>query len=337
LRNYFRNNVTAAIATNPDTGNGGFGYWTPFNSATNPGNFNPMVFADENGNIRYPKYRGSCMEEVGVDHDLVSFSDYAMLEFLGNEAYACRQGFSADHRIAGQLDYLGYQIKNFSAWGCSQATSIYACDSGITIDGLVTRGCTAFRNANEPPCRILNADIQIAQGDWPGIDYSGGADRYMRLEVADCYFRCAVGILLEFASDGGDFEEPYVHDAYIDGCKFQAPAGSQSYKSIVAEYRVAWAPCLPHRTYVTRYQGVANNNFRVRYTQQKANVIVPYAADLIAEGAEPTRVARWACPEKGLTNAQCWTKYKRAIGGEVAPSGASATARPEIVGLTSPT
>src|SRR5207248_4022269 len=84
------------------------------------------------------------------------------------------------------------------------------------------------------------------------------------------------------------------------------------------------------QVYVYGYNGVSTDNFRVYYTQQAADFVVPQT-QLNSWDGSPRLVG---APVAGLTNAQAWATYNVAIAGSVAPS--AATTRAGIGGLVTP-
>jgi hypothetical protein len=80
---------------------------------------------------------------------------------------------------------------------------------------------------------------------------------------------------------------------------------------------------------VEDWQGVKGDSFRIFYDEQRADFVVP---STIPNKLYPGPKVLGA-PEAGLTNAQTWSKYKIAIGGQVAPC---VKTRPTIRGLVCP-
>jgi hypothetical protein len=75
---------------------------------------------------------------------------------------------------------------------------------------------------------------------------------------------------------------------------------------------------LSDRVFVYDHNGVAGNNFRVYYTSQAPDAIVPQTAI----GEWDNEVITGA-PIAGLTNSQSWAQYGIAVAGEVAPADAT--------------
>ncbi len=74
----------------------------------------------------------------------------------------------------------------------------------------------------------------------------------------------------------------------------------------------------PDQVFLLGFQKMLGSNTQVFYDEQRPDRLVPAWGDQTFEGAFHFRL--WGVPEAGLTNAQAWAKYGKAIAGGVAPS-----------------
>jgi hypothetical protein len=86
-------------------------------------------------------------------------------------------------------------------------------------------------------------------------------------------------------------------------------------------------PVLINTVSVIAYNGVAGDDFRVYFQQQRPHgLTVPYTEDLpYVEG-----LYRQGAPQRGLDNQAAWDTYRIAIAGAIAPCQLT---RPEIQGF----
>ena len=86
----------------------------------------------------------------------------------------------------------------------------------------------------------------------------------------------------------------------------------------------------PNPVVVYDFNGVAGDNFRLYFTQQAANFVLPQT--VVDPDTGITRLL--GSPVAGLTNAQNWAQYGIAFAGEIAPP--TATTRDHVLGLVVP-
>lgn len=238
-------------------------------------------------------------------------------------------------------------VKDFRVWHVFGKAYFNYETKHLTFDGAVIRGDWAqfayglgFNTSGfyagdylVRQFKITNSDIQGV-----GVGFDAGNTGGETQVIENTYFRsyCGITILPQYHNMGGancmnrtlilrnnTFELLNVPDMYnwVFPRTFIAMAGlpqSEGTNYIVQD-----------DVFVYGYNGNANDNFRLYYSEQAANAIVPQTT--YYPDGRPMVVG---APVAGLTNAQAQQQYGVAYGGSIAP--ATAVGRNRIVGLAQP-
>ena len=318
VNNTFRNNVACSCWGDPSkpivnelgAEVGGYGYWF----------VNNTTYATRKFTV--PKRDGT----------LYTFTAgwQGVLEFTGNEAYTVRGGVYIDHRKGWR-----HALKDLRVWGSygnvDHGIAVVVYDTatpagtglGVVIDGLIARGCSVDSYSNIET-QLICCDIRGSKVGFRDRSNNGGLDIYAS------YFQNDLDILLllsQSAGQGGVELKPG------DAIKrtFLGNVQCRGMQHIRLDYQQdantrSRVPVLRNAISVATWQGIVDDDFRIYFHEQHADFVVPATSEI-----PPGPQWRVGAPEVGLTNAQCWAKYKIAIGGAVAP--ATAEVREKIHGL----
>lgn len=319
--NYVRDNVATNIIGDQPLAAYGFKYYQTYV-----------------GNVNIPARQGADPDQNAITVDANSLP---MLEFARNEVYGATEsgltvwwlGAWGDNPRNGAPSV----VKDFKVWNVHY-TAFYGYPmQNVIFDGIVVRGDLSkgldtmgfyFADYSANNTIIRNADIQgVKTGIWIPT-YTVGSFR-----VESSYLRNEVNIRARtmYTVNGSSNMPPRF--AVIDNVRFAAPAG-KTLQTISLEYfdpqpTYGANYIQSDAIYVTRYNGVANDNFQVFFKEQAPDFITPQ----MNANNVPSRPSIGS-PEAGLTNAQNWAKYKLSVGGAVAPVGSSSQlTKPEINGL----
>lgn len=318
VNNHIRNNVACSCWGDPSkpivnelgAEVGGYGYWF----------VNNTTYATRKFTV--PKRDGT----------LYTFTAgwQGVLEFTGNEAYTVRGGVYIDHRKGWR-----HALKDLRVWGSygnvDHGIAVVVYDTatpagtglGVVIDGLIARGCSVDSYSNIET-QLICCDIRGSKVGFRDRSNNGGLDIYAS------YFQNDLDILLllsQSAGQGGVELKPG------DAIKrtFLGNVQCRGMQHIRLDYQQdantrSRVPVLRNAISVATWQGIVDDDFRIYFHEQHADFVVPATSEI-----PPGPQWRVGAPEVGLTNAQCWAKYKIAIGGAVAP--ATAEVREKIHGL----
>ncbi len=262
-----------------------------------------------------------------------------------NEAYGCLHGHELWRESA-------FTVRDSIAWNCHQGLVPRATEP-LVIDGMIVRGDSeVLGDSDDPTIGVPNRYYPVT-GQLKRLDISGMAigvkqqtprgtneanGRQFDVLIEDSVFACPVGVRID-----GDLH--YKRDAVgqsltlLRNCKF---TGKKSVDMILP-FGNDINPLAADEVYVERFQAQPSANFRLYYELQAPSVIVPFATPdsgvhnlapdqdeaLFHDGQKHFRIR--GLPEKGLTNAQAWEKYRKAWAGSVAP--VSAKRHPTLGGL----
>ncbi len=304
--------------------------------------------------VRIPKFPGA---DTTVASQITSYrmQQLKLLEFSNNIAYASRSGVTfwdtGSHANVFNLEVRDLNgniaenlVKNMTLWHINRYGFYGYGINRVTFDTWKQYGdisSLAESPYNDPiglffsdyPARntkVLNSNFQ---GLRRGILIPGKAgdstDEFGNTPslflVKDSFFSTTRGIHSEATWSVGDASALVPRRIEIENSRFQDNPGNPGYNpyypnDIGKNIHYAIAPTndlsstYAHQnlvqltTFIVRnFNGVAGDNFRVFAREQAPNVIVPQTGQHIG------------VPEAGLTNAQVWLKYGKAISGAVTP------------------
>jgi hypothetical protein len=281
--------------------------------------------------------------------DIIDGNNVAMAEFSDNEAYGATEsgltfwwagwGMSYAYGPQPPADRAPTLIKDLRVWHVHNKGIFQYESSAVTIDGFVVRGlnpigggcCGIGYEGGDyiaDGVTIRRADIQGMMIGIQPTSLTGPRGAAFRVESSTLrnYMNVAVNTMF-ITAPTPDALPP--RKVVLDRVKFlEPPPGAAQYFAIAANFHTMPVRTLIQRDeiIVTAYNGVAGDDFRVFYTEQAPEFVVP-ASVPIENGWFSVKGA----PSPGLTNAQAWAAHKIAIAGAVAPC---ATTRPGIKGFT---
>ncbi len=299
-------------------------------AANAPLDFGFKYFPYYIGSVRIPNFPGADTTMAG-QFTLQNGNAIPIKEFVGNEAYgATPGGFSYwwlgtqdNSPVANATWSVVKDLKVWHAW--DKAVYDYPANM-LTLDGLIVRGKSA--NANEfsvgfyagdymaKHLLIVNADIQgMTYGIIPSTNSGGGVQ-----VIRNSYLRNVVNISLQTPyTSGAEARAIPPRKVVIRNVRFDTvPSPWPTVAARDLEFKYAAIPVrnLVQRdnVYVYEADGVASDNYRAFYAEQRPNFVMPQ-----------TVVSQWnthwveGAPVAGLTNQQTWNTYGLAIAGSVAP------------------
>ncbi len=283
------------------------------------------------GNQTLPAFKGADHSQAGQGITL-DMNGTPLREFARNEVYgASRKGitywwintFGTGYPRDGGPSV----IKDMRIWNVYEDAVYHYEVKDLTLDGLVVRGQGEGTGlvggdyvANN--FTIRNADIQgMATGIFVPTMSDGGT-----FTIEDSYLRNGVNIQvtpLTTSSYRADVLQP--RKIIVRNVRFDAPQGG-SLTAIKMDFNGGGAGgqhnwIQKDQVFVYDYNGIAGNNFQVFFKEQAAGYVVPQT--VLNEDGTPNQLGS---PEDGLTNQQNWSKYRIAIGGEVAPDSSTTLA-----------
>jgi hypothetical protein len=335
--NYVTNNIVSDLDVNGPYGYG-FEYYTLYGSSEQP-----------LGKVNIPAYQGADPSQPG-QYQTVDMNLMPILQFQGNEAYGAMAiglsywdiNYDPNSSVAPLAS--GGVIKDFIAWNFWQA-GVYAYPgNNITIDGLVERGDASVTASGDGAVGISDGDyyqgnLTITNADIQGqaVGISVPVNTSGTTTIENSHLADLIGIdvpALWNVSYTANAIPP--RNVVINNVAFAAPWAGAAFTSINMDWytqnQLANGTVNVTQTDVVKvynYDQIAGDNFQLFYTQQAANFVVPQTISN-SDGTPKLKGA----PVAGLTNAQAWTLYGIAIGGEVAPS--TATQLNGIIGLVAP-
>ena len=330
--------------TEPDLGHEGSGFW--FNGPNNivranvAANGERWGFYAENRTAcdmqaapscigaRFPAFPGAdpTVEEESAFDDNITRTPWP--EFARNEAY----GATTD----------GFDMYAQHKWGCaiSGAGSDCSMEHGSTFRDLVVwhHSDKAFTGGY---ARWLTIDGIRVRGGSIGVEggVSGASDWTIRR--ADIQ-GTGVGLITGYNTTllvgsllAGNRWDVFNHSHVVLPTPWRSEAGVvirnsrlRSKRAIVMKWGLThgnnWI-ALRDRLLVYDYNGDPEDDFQVFFREQAPRATVP------ATGVDKaSRLAIKGCPKAGLTNQQCWKRYRIAVAGAVAPC---TRGRPRITGI----
>jgi hypothetical protein len=324
VNNHVRDNVAANVFSTADPGAGGYVL----------GNF-------YTGRMTIPSAQGSHLS-IPVDPFKQSILEFDDNEFYGTGSSAITVwNVGAFGASFGQLsDGDQSVITDFTAWHYWGSGIVIYASEKVDFDGLTLLGdYHLFRDQPQNAAlggyvigdyvntRVVVSNANI-QNHKVGIVPSTMAFDLPQT-FKDSYLRNAVNVRMVRLYITGDPENIAPRKVYLDNIVFATPTVpslGRVWKNIEMYFGNGGALNLIQKNelYVTNYNGVAGDNFRVYYYEQAADFVIPQTI--------PGRLV--GSPEAGLTNRQNMDKYGIAISGSIAP--ASAVQRAGIHGLVSP-
>jgi G8 domain len=323
VSNYVRNNVVANV----------------FNSGRSAG-FVLTNFVDHHG-LKIPVAPGSTQRKIVDGYAL------PILQFDGNETYGtAMHGLSVWHVGCWGTYFMNdgspeSWIRGFTAWHYSRIGVYNYPNEGLNFDGLtlfgdfeqLRRGMNGHQygyaagDYAAAGTEIANANIQ---NNWVGISNSTKSFGQPQ-SVRDSYLRNQINVYVESMYHNGSPESIQPRVIYLGNILFATPSidfgNRRPVANIIMGYQTSKNVNVVQtdEVFVTSYNRVAGDDFRVYYHQQLADFVVPKS--------EPDRLV--GSPVAGLTNQQNWDLYGIAIAGSIAPANASE--RNGIYGLVSVT
>jgi hypothetical protein len=318
--------------------------------------------------VKIPKFPGA---DTSVASQTTSYrmQSLKLLEFSNNIAYASRSGVTfwdtGSHANVFNVEVRDLNgnlaenlVKNMTLWHINRYGFYGYGVNRVTFDGWKQYGdiaSLAESPYNDPmglffsdyPARNIKVINSNFQGLRRGIVVSGkggdNTDEYGNAPslwlVKDSFFSTTRGIQSDTMWSVGGADVLVPRRIEIENSRFQDNPGNPGYNpfypnDIGKNIHYALAPTndlsstYAHQNFVQRteyivrnFNGVAGDNFRVFAREQAPNVVVPQTGQHIG------------LPEAGLTNAQAWAKYRKAINGAVAPC---ATTRVNVHGFVCP-
>lgn len=318
------------------------------------------IYGGDNGpgpDVRVPSYPGA--DPHGPDHVRIAPETMHLLQFDGNEAYASHMGL--------ELWYLGYEtyynpttrfvattevngarlwhINHTAIWG-EQAHNVNVNNAVIIADRTqlsqfnVSVGIELQRvnNVTVNNATVHNAAIGI---ETPVRTAALGSRRLIHetqpYVIAGGVLRNSRNIVVRTTSEDASGEAPPRHVVIRDVRFCADPNSVGNAQNIVMIYRDGRFTNVVQQDVVEveGFNGQAGVDFRLFYNEQRPDFVVPQTGSRPLEGHNSPIGA----PVAGLTNAETWEKYRLAIGGAVAPGGASSPERvnvPGVIGLAFP-
>jgi hypothetical protein len=318
--------------------------------------------------VRIPKFPGA---DTSITSQTTSYrmQQLKLLEFSNNIAYASRSGVTfwdtGSHANVFNLEVRDLNgnvaenlVKNMTLWHINRYGFYGYGVNRVTFDGWRQYGdITSLAESpyNDPmglffsdyPARNIKVLNSQFQGLRRGILVSGkggdNTDEYGNTPslflVKDSFFSTTRGVQSDATWSVGSAEVLVPRRIEIENSRFRDNPGNPGYNPFYPNdlgknihYAIAptndLASTYAHQNlvqsteYIVRnFNGVVGDNFRVFAREQAPNVIVPQTGQHIG------------VPEAGLTNAQAWSRYGKAISGAVAPC---ATTRVNIHGFVCP-
>jgi hypothetical protein len=310
---------------------------------------------------RVPKFPGADTRN-DTDVQIVDMRRLALLEFSHNTAYASRSGVTfwdtgsnSNTTTLEVTDINGNLkenlVKNMSLWHINRYGFYGYGVNRVTFDHWVQRGdiqVLAESPYNEPiglffsdyPARnlkVLNSDFQGLRTAIFAPGKSGDTDDVYgsapgTVLIKDSFFSATRGVLTQTPWSVGDASHLVPRYIEIDNSTFQDNPGNPGYNpyyptEVGKNIHFAIAPTVDlastyaHQNLVLKsdivvknFNRVLGNNFRVFALEQAPNIIVPQTGQHIG------------VPVAGLSNAQTWSTYQKAIGGAVTPCTTRQTA-----------
>lgn len=257
----------------------------------------------------------------------------AIQEWDGNEAYGCTRGMEwwwvnaeeeAGHTGGPTV------MRNMRIWHCWEMMTFPYPNSQLTIDGALINGDFAQLGQGSNVAAFFKEDYlhdrfeiknSTIQGCASGIYCSSRC--LGEYKVTNCYFRNGSGVDAEdIWENGGDSSTFHTRLVRVKGCRHD-PLPGQTTPNAVNKYKPPDSELiqkntnivLSNRVLVEDYQGVVGRNYEVYNAGQAANAILVQSQNLLT-----------ACPAAGLTNAQAFAQFGKALYGEVMPASVTTVA-----------
>lgn len=364
LQNSFVLKVNAAAGggngTNRGTGDLGWegaGFWFrgPNNTVMDnvaagiAGDFGFKILQWNLGTIRVPNFRGADTSVAG-QYTTVPGTAIPFRGFERNEVYSSLGGLQywwvcavSNTAAPCQADTV---FKDFHVWHISKYGIYHYPATRLLIDGYVARNKASAVNAMgffgqdyyTENFTIANADIQgMAIGIIPTT--RGG-----KQTIRDSYLRNVVDLQVETLwSSDSELRKMPPRDITVSNVRFDllkpVPGSSVTASWAIEMFhqnRLGRNLVQSDQVFVKAYNGVAGDDFTLRYLQQAPTFVVP-PTQLRANGdhaVEGLPILNEGTPQQtfvtGLTNTQAWAQYKIAFAGSISPC---ATTRAGIVGF----
>jgi hypothetical protein len=308
---------------------------------------------------RIPKFRGA---DTSVDANIKMVPTFVrpMLPIDNNEcASASHFGMEVWWTQAGleglrpDVTFQNLPFKNSTFWrigGVDRAGQLQGGAISVHYADAVFDGVTAVNEGGSGLAVVAvndgggmglgNGYGTIANADIRGFDTAFAHGGQLALPAhwrfTNAFFQSRNGIPLTNVGEQASIP-PAIDGSQIATVDFTnvtfAPVGSSPLKAIQTTFIRDTSRGLEGRRRirinVRSHQGVAGDDFRVYFTGQAPDAPAP--GPNTNQGGDPYS---FGCPEPGLTNQQCWDRFKMATLLQVAP--ANSTRRPEIAGLVGP-
>jgi hypothetical protein len=334
----------------------GFNNYVRNNVATNS-TASGFTYFGNTVDFNIPLFRGADTITPG-QFRTVSGIEMPILQFEGNETYGeTAEGVIVwNHGVYGAniLGNVGTGVlKDFRAWHFHYVGMFLYIVNNIVIDGAVLRndwnvqtGWTGIQSGD-----YLTANLTIRNVDFQGLlrGWEVGIRTIGDQVIENSYLRNRINI--DIGSLSGPWEEQH-RRVIIRNVRFGSPPTPEPTD---ANIRMTFSPdasqfLFRDEIFVYDYNGVASDDFRIYYYEQRADFVVPVAVEVWGWW-------RQGSPVEGLTNQQLWdnwewrwnadlqrTEYRPytgesgwqrvAVAGAIAPSNAQE--RTGIIGLVAP-
>jgi hypothetical protein len=301
------------------------------------------------GSTRVPNFKGADTNVEG-EYTTRTASNMVLLEQANSEVYGSINGIVIWNLcgVSGGYyppDCQRSTIRDFKMWNTPNHSGFFYPTANLTFDGYVVRGTKEHLNSVHDSSiglwfgdyathnvEIRNADIQgMKVGIATPIFASGTA------LIENSYLRNVIDINVEtMGAPGSGPDGRYLppKKQVIRNVKFDlVPENLVSADNILRKIHMGYnlqsgAAGLSQldETYVYDYDQNAGENFRLYYTQQRAEFIMEQTRNLAG-----TSLWLAGCPEAGMTNQQCHDQHGVATAGAIVPSNCLVT-RPDITG-----
>ncbi len=283
------------------------------------------------GKRNIPTFQGADPSQPGQFVTL-DMNATPLLQFEGNEAYGALDGgltiwWLGTFGTTPNLQTPESVVKDFRVWNATYYGMFLYENYHLTIDGLVVRGQGGIGIFIAD---YLTYDLDITNADIQGMDVGYGAstsggDSTQTIENSYLHNIADVVVPNMWTSS---YRADYIgsRKVVIRNDQFDVRPLWWSTQTPLA-IRMDWDTTgvrnltASDEVDVYAYNQVSGDDFRVYYTQQAPDYIVPQAV----YNSDGTPMDTGA-PVAGLTNQQSWDEYHIAIGGAVAPSTAESMA-----------
>jgi G8 domain len=295
-------------------------------AANTPGDYGYKVFPYFIGNVRVPKTPGADTAANG-EVTVIGGNALPLKDFIRNEAYGAMVGGLSywwlntvgDKAVANSTPAV---IKDFHVWHFTGSAILHYPSSAVVIDGLVVRGRAGSGRYGFNGLDYMAKDILINNADIQGMTYGIAPSTHSGsgvFVVKDSYLRNAVNVFVGTPyTSAAEARNIPPRRIVLRNVKFDVPVTGSAVPLRAIQMKFDTAPVRnliqKDEVYVYAFNGVASDNFKVFYSEQRSDFVVP--AVVISQ--YNTHYVEGA-PVAGMTNQQTLNTYGVAIAGGVAP------------------